>query len=238
MKGLLLAVGFLTVMPVKTSGSMEAGDLGRAAMWFPLVGLGIGAALWLVQRLIGPHLPALGAAGLLLSLWVMATGGLHLDGFADCCDGFFAPTAPGRRLEIMSDSRAGAFALVGVSLLLLLKFSAVAGLADPRGLLLAPVFGRWWMLPLAKTTPARDQGMGALLHSELSWWRILPAAVLVAALAALAGRRAWLGLLATGAATLALGQLAKSRLGGQTGDVLGANCEVVEWIALLTYLWN
>lgn len=239
MTGLRYAVGFLTVLPVGVHDfMMEADHLGRAAPWFPLVGLGIGAGLWIVEPLIGPRLPPLAAAGLLLALWVVASGALHLDGFADCCDGFFASAPADRRMEIMADSRAGAFAVVGVSSVLILKFAALSEVTEPIVLLLAPVMGRFWMLPLAMVKPARGQGLGARLHSELDWRRMLLPALTVVALAALAGRRAWLALLATGAATLAVGLLTKSRIGGQTGDVLGANCELAEWIALIVYLWG
>lgn len=238
MRGLRLAVGFLTVLPVRVPDPMGAGGLGRAALWFPFVGLGIGAGLWILDAPIRSNLPELAAAALIVALWAMVTGALHLDGFADSCDGLFAPASPDRRLEIMADSRTGAFGVVGVSLLLMLKITAVSGLTNPIALVLAPVLGRSWMLPMAMMTPARGDGLGTRLHSGLSWRRMLAPGLAVVAVVALAGPRAWAALVASGATTLALGWLARSHIGGQTGDVLGANCELAEWVVLLAYLWG
>ena len=158
--GFWLALGFLTTLPARPVPYMPGG-LGRAAAWFPVVGLLIGVLLLLVQTaaalLLGPAV----AAVLVVVLWAVLTGGLHLDGLADCCDGLLVSAPRERRLEIMRDPRVGSFAVTGLVLVLLLKAAAVfslpagssrAGLApgscvgalvDPVGSTPAPGSGGW-----------------------------------------------------------------------------------------------
>ena len=101
-------------------------------------------------------------AALLLTLWIVLTGALHLDGFLDTCDGLLGGSDPGKRMEIMRDERVGAYALSGGALLLLIKFSTLASFgARVDALLLAPVLGRWAMtLALTSFPYARSEGLG------------------------------------------------------------------------------
>lgn len=236
MRGLRLALGFLTTVPWGASGHLQSGDLGRSAMWYPVVGLAVGLVLIGAWELMRPGLSPPLTAVLSVTLWALLTGALHLDGLADCCDGLFTSAGPERRLEIMADSRSGAFAVVGLVMFLLLKVASVASLESSAGLLLAPVLGRWWMLPMAATRPAKPKGLGSGLHEELTWSRFLFPAVTVATVAFFIGVNAGLALVTTGVATLIVGLFAARRIGGQTGDVLGANCELVEWITLMVFI--
>jgi adenosylcobinamide-GDP ribazoletransferase len=235
--GLRLALGFLTALPIRPRGRLAPGDLGRAAAWFPLVGLAIGVVLWGVRTLLEGHLPALVVGAVVVGMWAAASGALHLDGLADCMDGMMASVPPDRRLVIMADVRVGAFAAAGLCLFLITKIAAAAGLSSSGPLLLAPTLGRWWLLPLARMRSAHPGGLGDQLHAALGW-RWLPAlltALLVTAPFGWAGARAWV---ASGAAALLWGGLARARIGGQTGDVLGAACEWAELAALLSFLWR
>jgi adenosylcobinamide-GDP ribazoletransferase len=237
MNGLRLALGFLTSLPVRPRGRLEAGDLGRAASWFPLVGLAIGAVLWAADSGATDHLPPLLVGGLVVGLWVVASGALHLDGLADCVDGMLASAPPARRLEIMADVHVGAFAVVGLVLYSIVKVAAVAALPSSRPLLLVPVLGRWWVLPLARMRPVRPGGLGDQLHAGLGWhW--LPALAVSAGMAALLGWRGVLAFAASGLSVLLWAGLARARIGGQTGDVLGAACEWAELAALLAFVWR
>lgn len=234
MTGLHWALGFLTALPVRPRGELEPGDLGRAAGWFPVVGLGLGILLWGASWLLNPLLGSGLASALLLGLWVAATGALHLDGLADCCDGLLASAPPSRRLDILADPHLGAFGVVGVVLLLLIKSAAIGELADTGALLFVPAAGRWIALLLAGGQPARPEGLGGRLHAELGraglFW-LLP----MGAGALLLGLR---GLVALAAALLtawALARLARARLGGQTGDVLGAGIELAETAMLVAF---
>jgi len=233
-----LAWGLLTSIPLPVVPTHTSPSPGRAAAYFPLVGLILGGALagagWLFHWL----LPTNVAAALLLAVWVGLTGMLHLDGFMDSCDGLLPPRDRERRLEIMKDSRVGAFGVVGGVLLLLVKFTVLA--AMPAGYRLAmlvavPVLARWSMTwQMARYPRARSGGLGVLFTTGLGWPQVVIAsAVAVAVAFFLLG---WSGLILLAAAWLAatlVAGLAMARLGGLTGDVYGATGEVVEAVLLV-----
>jgi adenosylcobinamide-GDP ribazoletransferase len=238
MGSLILALRFLTIAPVPGREAAGPSALGRAAWWFPVVGLLVGSALAIAARAADALFPPLVAAALLVTGWKVATGGIHLDGLADCLDGL-AGRDPARRLAIMRDSRIGVFGAAGLILLCLLAVTALAALSASlrlRVLLLAPVIGRVapllagaWLVP---ATPG--QGLGAAFAAGLSRWAGPAHVIVVGALAA------WLlgiGGLAIAAAAWSLALLAAGfvarRLGGVTGDVLGAVVEVAELGTLL-----
>ncbi len=228
-----LALGFLTTIPIRSQIGLPARSLGRAAGWFPVVGLVLGGALvfsWLLARQWFPNL----LAGALVSLaWVLLTGGLHLDGLADSCDGLLASDTPSRRLEIMHDARVGAFGAIGVAMFLILKAAAVGSLTNPLPLLLAPTLGRWSLLLGGVQAQARPTGLSADFRAGLTRRGLVAAAVVAALTAGLLG---WRGLVAFAVAqvvALVLFRVSKARLGGVTGDVLGAACELVELSVLL-----
>jgi adenosylcobinamide-GDP ribazoletransferase len=239
--GLLLAARYLTIVPAGR-GPVEADGegLGRAVAWFPVVGLAIGAVLVGVAALAGRLFPGLLAALLAVTAWKLLTGGLHLDGLADCLDGLHGHD-PAHRLRIMSDSRIGAFGAMGLILFLLLEIAAVAELPEPTrwgALLAAPAIGRATPAVLALLfSAARPEGQGARFAA-----RVQP--VSAAAGLLIAGAASVLvlgnpGVAAAGAgmaAALAAGAFLASRLGGITGDVLGAGVEVGELTALLVVL--
>ena len=252
MKGFRLAIGFLTILPARV-GATRPGDLGRAAGWFPLVGLLLGivlsAAAWLLGRLFPPLL----AGGLVVALWAALTGGLHLDGLADCGDGLLAAAAPERRLEIMRDSRLGAFGGLTLALFLILKVLAAGALpalvllawqpnlAHPAAwlpfgpLVVAAVCARWLILPLGLQKGARPGGLGADFALGLSPRVLLAAGAVMVVVTALGGLRALLAVAAAhGVAWLVL-QVARRRLGGVTGDILGLTIELSELTVLLVY---
>ena len=231
MNALWIAIGFLTTLPVP-SHDLAPDAMRRAAPWFPLVGLGIGALLagvaWAASWLFPPAVTAV----LVVALWAALTGALHLDGLADCGDGLLPPVSRERRLEIMRDPRVGAFGVTVLVLVLLLKAAALASLAVTwPALLLAPLWARWLLLVAARRPSARPGGMGASLGPVLDARRLALAALLPIVLTG--GVGVWHApvIAATGTALLAsLGVLwlAQRRLGGVTGDVFGAVVEVSE----------
>ena len=238
MGSLILAIRFLTIVPVPGREAAGPLALGRAAWWFPVVGLLLGIGLATVGRAVDALFPPLVAAALLLAGWKVATGGIHLDGVADCLDGL-AGRDPERRLAIMRDSRIGVFGAAGLILLCLLTVAALAAFAASlrlRVLVLAPVIGR--VAPLlagAWLAPAMPgQGLGAAFAAGLSRGAG-PAHVVASGVLA-----AWLlgiGGVVVAAAAWSLALLAAAfvarRLGGLTGDVLGAVVEVAELGTLL-----
>jgi adenosylcobinamide-GDP ribazoletransferase len=238
MKRLALAVNFLTVIPVRLKEPPRPGELGRAAAWFPLLGAilgGLVAAAYYGFLLI---LPPLLAAALAVALWIGLTGGLHLDGLADCCDGMLHASSRERRLEIMKDPRLGTFGAIGLLLTILLKviclYSMPASLAW-IALPLAAGLGRYLLLPAGRQPLARPGGMGADFASGLNRRALLWGGLVVALLAGLAGWRGLLIVLVVHAVTWGILRLAKARLGGMTGDVLGLIVELAELVTLLGF---
>jgi adenosylcobinamide-GDP ribazoletransferase len=236
--GLLVATRYLTIVPIPGPAHAPLEALGRSAAWFPIVGLGLGLLLVLADRLTGWLFSPLLAALLTVSVWKLVTGGVHLDGLADCLDGLVGRD-PEHRLAIMRDSRIGAFGTIGLILFLMLKIVALAELVPPiRGsaLFAAPVIARVTPAVLAALfRPARADGHGAAFHAGVrpSAVAVGLAAAVVAATFALGG----LGVVTVAVglvAAVALGGFVAGRLGGVTGDVLGAAVEVSELAVLLT----
>jgi len=235
---LILAIRFLTVVPVPGREASGDGAFGRAAWWFPPVGLALGALLVGADRAFSFAFPPLLAGFLLLGLWKILTGGIHLDGLADALDGL-AGTDADDRVAIMRDSRLGVFGAAGLGLDLLISAGAIDALSSPGRaavLLIAPGIGRLAPLLIAPLFPAATpgQGAGALFQAGLPRWA---APAYLACLWALAGwlLGPWSALLLS----LSLGTVLlwavffASRLGGLTGDVLGSSVEIAELATLV-----
>lgn len=232
MNGLRACLGFLTTLPLRDRSS-DPGSLGQAAGWFPVVGLLLGAILAAVWSLADAVFPRILAAAVVVAAWTVLTGGLHLDGVADCCDGLLGPHTRERRLEILDDPRTGAFGVIGITLFLLLKTLSISSLHHFGPLLLAPMLGRLAILLVAVRRPARDSGMAWEFHRGLRRRGIL-VAILIAWL--VSGSCAVFGLISFALAALIalmVGLVATRRLGGVTGDVLGLACETVELVVLM-----
>jgi adenosylcobinamide-GDP ribazoletransferase len=235
--GLVLAARYLTILPVPGREDRGEGALGRAAVWFPVVGLGIGCALAAGERGVSVAFPPLLGALLVVTAWKLASGGLHLDGLADCFDGLVGRDAE-HRLAIMRDSRIGAFGAVGLILFLLLEIAAVAELEPSlrwRAMIAAPVIAR--AVPpvlVCCFRGARPDGHDATFRSGVSG----PAAAGALALAAVVavGVLGTTGLVVAALATavaLGVGAFMSRRLGGITGDVHGAAVETAELVVLV-----
>ena len=239
MRRALAAVGCLTILPVGSPRAVRERDLGGSWLWFPLVGLMIGAALAGVHAAASRVLPPPAVGACVLVAWILITGAIHLDGFADLCDGLYAGRTPEERLRIMKDPHIGSMAVVGVCALLLLKFALISSLAPAvvtRALLVAPCLGRYAMALLGTTLPYARSGSGtAAAFVRNADPRALVGAAVMAALASWwVDGMAGLGLLgASVVGTLILRAVFQRALGGVTGDALGAAGELIEILALL-----
>jgi adenosylcobinamide-GDP ribazoletransferase len=186
-------------------------------------------------------LPVSVATVLLLGASILATGGLHLDGLMDACDGLFGGRTAARRLEIMRDSRVGSYGVLAGVVQLLLKYAVLGALAPAlRGpaLVAALTAGRWTMVGATWTFAyARPEGLGAGFKAGVTWVTMALATLFAAA-------ACWAALGPIGLALLALagvigwlaGAYASGKLGGLTGDCYGALNEVVETAVLLAIL--
>jgi adenosylcobinamide-GDP ribazoletransferase len=238
--GLVIAARYLTILPLPGRRHAPAGHLGRAAAWFPVVGLGLGLLLMVLDGALSAWFPPLLAALLTLTAWKLMTGGLHLDGLADCLDGL-AGRDRDHRLAIMRDSRIGTFGAVGLILFLMLELVALSELS-PAGrrhaLLVTPAIARAAPPLLARLWPAaRETGQGMAFVAGVG----RPGALLALAVAMLAalGVLGVAGLVAAAAglaAAVAAAGFFTRRLGGLTGDVLGAAVEIAELAALLAVI--
>lgn len=241
-KELALAFGFLTIIPMPHV-SYGANELGRAGKWFPFVGLVLGGILVGVYIPFMMVFPPFLAGALTVVAWVMLTGGLHLDGLADCFDGMSAAVSVERRLEIMRDPRMGAFGGIGLTLFLILKVTAAGFLHDQIfALLFAPIVARFTLLIVARLRPARPGGLGAWFASEIGIGSLIVASIIPLAMIPFGffglNCRIWMSCAALTAAvvmTLHVIMIARSRLGGMTGDVLGLTVELSELAVLLVF---
>ena len=238
MRAFWLALQFLTRLPVPQTAEYTAEDRGRSVLYYPVVGLLIGAVLTGFLFLLADANPGLRAA-LLLLVWVLLTGALHLDGLADSADAWLGGRGDrARTLEIMKDSRSGPAAIVAVALVLIVKFAALSALTHAAywpALVLVPLLGRASLVLLFLTTPyVRAQGIGAAHAANLPRGGAVIVLLTVAILVPVFLGYAGLWPLATALVTvLLLRRLMLQRLGGATGDTFGATCEIVEAAVLV-----
>ncbi len=240
---LLIAASFLTLLPVGVASAADR-EISRSRGWYPVIGLGYGLLLAGVAALCGLlGIAPLLTAALLVSMLALGNRFLHLDGLMDVCDGILGGHTVERRLEIMRDSRVGAFAVAGAGCVLLVKYGALAALLGNElravwpMLLLFPTVSRWTMTLLLTAFPyGRQQGIGtAFAGGGRPWPATLLALLTALAVATAVGGPGGVGILA-GASALALlfGYWASRRLGGGlTGDCYGAANEIVETATLV-----
>ena len=241
MKRFLLAVGFLTIIPVRLKEPPLPGDLGKAAGWFPVIGAAIGSLVAAAYYGLSFIFPPLLAAALAASVWIGLTGGLHLDGLADCFDGMLNASSRERRLEIMQDPRLGTFGAIGLILSILMKIICLFSIPTNTAwiaLPLAAAVGRSLLLPAGKQQMARPDGMGADFASSLNKTAFIWAAVVVGILSGLAGWRGLSVILVVLGVTWLVLCSVKARLGGVTGDVLGLIVELAELVTMLGFCFR
>jgi len=233
--GLRAAFGFLTRLPVGRLDGAAAGDLSRAAAWFPVVGLAVGGVSAGLRLAAGTVLGPGPSTVIALAGAVLLTGGLHEDGLADTADAAGAHVDRPRRLEILRDPRIGTFGGLALGLSLLFSYAALVPLSElhfVRAVVVAHVLARCsplWQARLAR--PARPEGLGSLLRASVPALAIASGIGVATALG--------IGLPVPGAAalggallaTVAIALLARRAIGGTTGDTFGAGAKLVEVVA-------
>ncbi|MCP4933272.1 MAG: adenosylcobinamide-GDP ribazoletransferase [bacterium] len=238
----LIALQFLTTIPVILKKLPSDQDMGRSLLYYPLVGLLIGVLLTAfaagLSHISSPTSAPLVAA-LTLTFWVFLTGGLHLDGLADSVDALMGGFGDRQKtLEIMKDPASGPMGVISLVLVLLVKFTALwltFRAQNCLGVLIAPLLGRTALITLFSTTPyVRKGGLGTLISEHMPKQTSL--IVMVVALcitAAITGTSAVWILLTCAGTFIALRALFISRLGGTTGDSAGALVELIEMTVLV-----
>lgn len=235
-----IALQFLSSLPVRLPGMPAPQELGRSLLFYPLVGLLFGGILWgLNWLMLGA--PLLLHAALLLTVWVLLSGALHLDGLADSADAWLGGFGDRERtLTIMKDPRSGPMAVVTLVLVLLLKFAALLALIEQQhalALIIVPLLGRSALLGLFLTTPyVRAGGLGQALADHLprsAGKQVLAVSGLACVL--IAGLSGFFAVVLAVALFAWLRRVMLRRLGGTTGDTAGALLELLE-VAMLVGL--
>ena len=255
LRDLSLAIRFLTIIPIISSPPSNntnqneealAEHLANSMAFFPLVGMLMGVLLVLLRRLFY-YLPVSSLVGdtLVLIFWIWLSGGLHLDGFADSVDGFLGGHNKEEILKIMKDSSTGAKGVVALVSLLLLKFVLLVEMPlflKDAALFFTPTIGRWSMVIAAFLgRPARlKNSMGKLFMDYVSWKEVIFASLTMAVIGILLFRLYFLPLVMVGIGlVLLILKYSQKKIGGISGDILGAINEIVEVFCLLViYLSN
>jgi len=234
----LLALQFLTLAPIKTRECRDR-DLAGSLVYFPLVGALIGVALWLCLAIV-TRLGMGSFAAVILTVIFLAglTGAMHLDGLADTADGMFSGKQKDDILTIMRDPRIGSMGTTALICALLLKI-ALLGAVPPgsRGiaLILTCVSARWpAVLSMGMFPYARKEGKASAYIAGINGRIILAAGAIALACVLIAA--SWKGAVVLGGTSLfviALNARIKQKIGGITGDTLGAGIELAEIFALL-----
>jgi len=240
-KSFVAAVAFLTRLPVGRLVSCDAADVARSAGWFPMIGIFLGSFYWLSASLLRGHLPLAVIGVILVALDAAATGALHFDGLADTADGFGGGKTREDVLRIMRDHAIGTYGGLALAIVVACKTAAYATLLNRNGvvpaLILTPALGRWAMLLLTATLPyarASASVIGGMGKRSL----VVGTLTVLAANVAARSPNAWI---ATGIVVVtasAFGFFCRRRIGGITGDTLGANLQLCECAALLAFLWT
>lgn len=240
MRSFLIALQFLTIFPVKIKSEIKNGDFGLSLLYFPFVGLAIGLILS-SSAVLFSFLPVLVKGALILAVSVIITGGIHLDGFADTSDGFYGNKPKEKILEIMRDSRIGAIGAMGLILLLLFKFSLIVNLQGAilwKALIEMAVFSRWSQVLACGITPyARQEGKAKYFIEYADRKILVPGGVFTIALFLLmAGLKGIFLFTLPFLCVLLFIRYIKRRIGGMTGDIIGAISEIAEVSVLFSNL--
>jgi len=238
----LVALGTLTSLPVRGGGEIGRDELVASTAYYPFVGLVVGAAVAVAWTFPAP--PEL-RAGIALALWIAVTGALHLDGWADCCDAALAPDrgagAASRawRLSILKDPHVGSFGVIGLIVVLLLKWIALSRVPAAAPVVAAVTARGVVAIVLRAFPPARPDGLAAAFAGRArAMVAGIAALAILAALAVLTHETVRIAIAAAAGCTAALflARALARRFGGVTGDVCGAAAELAELAALFAFI--
>ncbi len=248
-KNFITALQFLTIFTVSKKHTAEEGDLAKSMVYFPVIGFLIGLILVYADKFFTvAALPQTIGNLFLLALAVLATRALHIDGLADTCDGIMGGKDHGSRLAIMKDSRLGTAGALSIMFVVFLKYLCLNNLYNSEkvaALLTAPMLGRWSQtLMVFKANYGREDGMGKVFVGHLRASGLIAASVIAVSLTSFViiredARSAFLAL-ALISGVLVLTYFGKrylvKKLGGVTGDAIGAMSELNEVLVFLLFV--
>jgi adenosylcobinamide-GDP ribazoletransferase len=253
LKRFLIALQFLTIVPVRVGGEVTEEDMARSSAFFPLVGLVQGVLLVAADILLGRVFHPDLTLALVLLVLVLSNGGFHLDGLSDTFDALATKGGRERRLEAMKDSATGAIGVTAIVFALGIKYLSLKSVSNLTtydyyaALLFMPVLSKWAMLVMMRHgVPAREEGLGRVFMSGARTGGLIAATVITAALlsAPVLAVPLWAGAMRHvfnfGALALVymfgllLTRFFRRRFGGLTGDTLGAGGELAE----ILFLWT
>jgi adenosylcobinamide-GDP ribazoletransferase len=231
-KRFLIALQFLTILPLKIKSEIKQKDFGKSLIYFPIVGMLIGFILVLTLFLFG-FLPGLVKSAAILIISIFITGGIHLDGFADTCDGLYGLKTKEKALEIMRDSHIGAIGAMGTVALLLLKFSLLVSIPQEvlwKILVLMVIFARWALvLACFSAKYARKEGKAKYFIEYAGRREILIGGLFTLASFLLLMKIEGLILFFISIVPVFLFiSYVKKKIEGMTGDTIGATSEIAE----------
>lgn len=242
MKGFLIALQFLTRIPINIEGTIEEEDLVKSVYYYPLIGLIMGIILVLFYDLLTKLVPFGARPAIILTVLIFLSGGLHLDGFIDTMDGLCSGAPQKKALEIMRDSRMGAFGAVSLVVLLLLKLNLLQNFNSIylRSLLLVmPVLSRFMAvaaMPLADYARS-GSGLGQVLVQKVGWKEVLFTFIFTLAVSIFVlGFKSFLLIPLLFLFLWIWTAYLKNKIGGITGDTLGATIEITEVLIIFILL--
>ncbi|RLL45587.1 adenosylcobinamide-GDP ribazoletransferase [Acinetobacter cumulans] len=235
-----IALQFLTTFPVQLKAMPSKQQNGQSVLFYPLIGFIIGAILCAVALLL-QVIPAILSASLILVLWIWLTGGLHLDGLADTADAWVGGFGDAERtLKIMKDPACGPIGVLSLIIICLLKWSALYLLIQKQlysALLLFPVLGRLApMFLFLSTDYVREKGLGSSMASYIPKKLAITIMVLLVLSSLYFSVLGLVAVLVTAFSLLYLRRKFKQRIGGITGDTVGASIEICECVSLLAFV--
>ncbi len=235
----LSAVQFLTRLPVSSICGLSMDVLGEASVFFPIVGLLVAAGGVALNHLLSPWMGRNILVMLVLLYFVLLTGGLHEDGLADTADGFGGGWRKDQILTIMRDSRIGSFGATAIVFSILARYVCLQSLSErafDHFLVAGQVLNRWTALPLGffLRSAREDDGQGARVAEKVSGLSLILGTAVTVVIVGLALGREAVWILCVGVAvTILAGIYFWRRIGGVTGDCMGATNQLVEVTAYL-----
>lgn len=238
----LLYVQFFTRIPVNKELECSDENFIRGSSFFPIIALIIGGIQYLVYLFCNKFLPPSITSIFVVLTAVLLTGALHMDGLGDVCDGFFAFKGGKEKIiEIMKDSRIGAYCCIAIVIDILFKYQLIKLAIEsftPEMIIIAPVMGRLAVVLISTIgKPAKETGSGNLFIGRISWQKLIVTSVIAILIQAIfiTPKAIIINMITVLVVTYLFNMFCNSKINGLTGDTLGAINEIVEILILTIF---